>query len=425
MIAILGAGLAGLSSAYHLKKDYRVLERDNEVGGLCKSVNIKGYVFDYAPHILFTRDPYTRQLYWDLLRDNILTQNREAYIYIQKTFIKYPFEVNLRNLPQNIIDECIQGVIDKDDVQPKNFHEWIYATFGAGIANHYMVPYNQKIWKYDLKKMNTDWIKGRVPSPSVEEMKRGAQEAPSKDYGLNAEFWYPKRGGIGSLATQLSKNLNISLNSDVIEIDPSEKGVTLTYKRDGEEKTLVADRLLTSAPLPELVKMTKDVPEEVVKASDSLIYNSIVCVNVGVKRPDIIDKHWLYFPEEDLIFNRISFPMNFSRYTTPEGRSSILVEVTYREKKLNLEETKDRVLLDLVKADIIKESDQVEVCDASTFKYAYVIYDLDHNNNVKIIRDHYNSLNVVPIGRFGEWEYFNMDQAIISGMKVAQKINEE
>jgi UDP-galactopyranose mutase len=102
MITIIGAGLAGLSAAYHLKKDYTVLEKDHKVGGLCKSVNIDGYVFDYAPHILFTRNHYVRDLFHRVLKDNIQIQIRRAYIYLMSTYIKYPFEVNLYPLPEKL-----------------------------------------------------------------------------------------------------------------------------------------------------------------------------------------------------------------------------------------------------------------------------------------------------------------------------------
>lgn len=187
MITIVGAGLSGLSAAYHLKEDYTLLEKENNVGGLCRSTKINGYIFDYAPHILFTRDQYTRELFHKLLAGNLHVQNRRAYIYMQITYVRYPFEANLYPLPEKTKKECIEGVIDKPSLQPENFYDWIQTTMGPGIAEHYMVPYNEKIWKYPLEKMNTEWIEGRVPSPSIEEIKKGA-EKPHMEYGPNAEF---------------------------------------------------------------------------------------------------------------------------------------------------------------------------------------------------------------------------------------------
>ncbi len=424
MIPILGAGLAGLSAARNLRGDYIILEKDARVGGLCKSVDIDGFIFDYAPHILFTRDDYIRALFEDQLKGNLLKHTREAFIYLQGVFARYPFEVNLHNLPEDVIRECIAGVMNRKVVEATNFEEWIYSTFGDGIAKHYMIPYNRKIWKYDLSKMNIDWISGRVPSPSVEEMKEGAAGTLKRDYGPNAEFMYPKHGGIGALANQLSKGLNISTGSDVVELRPSGTDVKIRYEREGETREISAEKVLSSIPLPDLVDMLHDPPEEVVKAAGALVYNSLVCVNIGVRTQGIIDKHWLYFPEDDLIFNRISFPMNFSKHTTPGNASSLLVEVTHRENSVDLDCIRDQVLEDLVKTGILEEEDEIEVCDTSAFKYAYVIYDLDHAKNVGIIHDYLESVNVVAIGRFGEWEYFNMDKALLSGRNAASRISE-
>ena len=133
MITIIGAGLAGLSAAYHLKTEYTMLEQDTKVGGLCKSTTINGYTFDYAPHILFTRNSYTRNLFKNLLGENLLTHTRRAYIYMNDTYIKYPFEANLYPLPEKIKEECIQGVIDRPKIEPRNFKEWRGWTFPQGL----------------------------------------------------------------------------------------------------------------------------------------------------------------------------------------------------------------------------------------------------------------------------------------------------
>ncbi len=145
-------------------------------------------------------------------------------------------------------------------------------------------------------------------------------------------------------------------------------------------------------------------------------------MKIGVKRPNITDKHWLYFPEAKFVFNRASFPMNFSEHTTPRGRSSILVEVTQREAGIDPERIREQVIEDLTKTNIITEEDEIELCDTSSHKYAYVIYDLDHKKNVGIIHNYLESVNIIPIGRFGEWEYFNMDKAIMSGKKAASRV---
>ena len=424
MITIVGAGLSGLSAAYHLKEDYTLLEKENNVGGLCRSTKINGYIFDYAPHILFTRDQYTRELFHKLLAGNLHVQNRRAYIYMQNTYVRYPFEANLYPLPEKTKKECIEGVIDKPSLQPENFYDWIQTTMGPGIAEHYMVPYNEKIWKYPLEKMNTEWIEGRVPSPSIEEIKKGAEKPQPMEYGPNAEFWYPEKGGIQALPESLAENIPVKLGAEAIWFNPSSSGVETQYVKDGVEKIIESEKVLSSIPLPEIIKYMDGIPDAVQEAAQKLVYNSLICVMIGVKRPNVTDKHWIYYPEAEFIFNRISFPMNFSTNTTPEDRSSILVEVTYRNQLMDLEKTKKRVLRDLMKTGLMNKEDKIEVCEAKDFKYAYVIYDLKHGKIVKIIHDYLLEHNIIPIGRFGEWEYYNMDKAILSGKKSVERINQ-
>jgi len=426
LITIIGAGLSGLSAAYHLGGGCRILERNNEVGGLCRSVTSRGYVFDLAPHIFFTNNQYVNNLVGKILNGDLLSKRRRAFIYLEGTYVEYPFEVNLCGLPQHVIDECIEGARNRLNLEPHNFLEWINATMGTGVAKHYMIPYNKKIWKYPLDKINIDWVAGRVPSPSVEEMIRGAKVKIKKDYGPNAYFLYPRIGGIGAIPSALAKRIKeISLNSEVVEIKSKEKRLEVSYRRNEEPKIQESKTILSSMPLPELVKNITNAPEDVIKASKRLVYNSLACFNIGVDRPAISDKHWLYFPEEKFIFNRISFPMNLSSETTPKGKSSVLVEVTYRGKKPDTEKMKEEVREGLTSADILRESDNLEVFDNLDFSYAYVIYDLDHKRNVSVIHNYLLSQGIYPIGRFGEWEYLNIDKSILSGKAAAEKVKED
>lgn len=264
MNVIIGAGLSGLSAAYHMGSGYKVLEREGEVGGLCRSVTTRGYTFDLAPHIFFTGSQYVNGLVNELLNGDLIKQRRRAYIYTRGTYVEYPFEVNLHGLPREVIDECIEGARHRPDIQPRNFMEWIRATMGEGVARHYMVPYNEKVWKYPLEEMSLDWVAGRVPAPSVEEMVKGAQGRVEREYGPNAYFQYPRLGGTGAIPNAFAKRVkDLTLNSNVLEIRPGGKYLDVLYTRNGEPKRLEADRVLSSVPLPELVKMIKTAPEDV------------------------------------------------------------------------------------------------------------------------------------------------------------------
>ena len=426
-IVILGAGLSGLSAAYNLKGRCEVYEKNLQIGGLCRSISLDGFIFDYGPHILYTINPYAARLIKHLLKGNFMSHKREAWIFHKKysCYTSFPFQSHLYGLPKDVVKECILGLFEakmmsgKGDV-PQNYHEWMDRTFGKGITKHLMVPYAKKIWTVLPSVMNYDWIERRVPQPDLETILDGALGALDKRVGFNSDFWYPQKGGIYSLPEALAKRLKrIYLNREVIEIDTKKKEIIF---KTGQKASY--NKLISSLPLPEIVKLIKGVPRKILSSARDLKHNSILCVNLGVKRPHVSDKHWLYFYEKEFCFHRISFQMNFSPYTVPRGMSSISTEVAYsRYRKTSKGNIIDRVIADLIKAKILNKDDEIVVSDVRDIKYAYIIYDLDHRKNVGIIHSFLNKHSIYPCGRFGEWEYFNMDHSIMSGKRAADNIN--
>ena len=424
-VAILGAGLAGLSAAYHLKEDYEIFEKEEKVGGLCRSIHIDDFIFDYGPHILFPKDKYVAKLIKKLLDNNLHIQSREAWIYhkLSDVYTRFPFQSHLYGLPISIVKDCILGffnTLKKKDKEPQNYEEWIIWNFGEGIAKHLMIPYANKIWTISPKKMNFEWVWNRVPRLSMEELLEGALHDNPRLFGFNTEFWYPLHGGIEGLPFSfLTKIKNIKLKKEATKVYLSKKCVEFS---DG--KKAFYEKLISTLPLPEITKCIENVPEEVRRASQELKHNSVYCVNLGIDREKISPYHYVYFYEPDFLFHRISFPMNLSSYTTPKGRSSVTTEISYsKSKKISKENIIERVVEDLIKAKILFPDDRIVVSDAADIQCAYVIYDLDHRKNVKKIHDFLRKHHIYPCGRFGEWEYFNMDHSIASGKKIAEEIN--
>jgi UDP-galactopyranose mutase len=270
--------------------------------------------------------------------------------------------------------------------------------------------------------MNYEWIDRRVPEPDFDLILLGALTADAELFGANKDFWYPIKGGIEALPKSFLPHVNnINCNMKAVKIIPDERSIEF---EDGTD--VVYERLISTLPLPEVVKLIGDVPGEVQQASDSLEHNSILCVNIGIDRADVTKNHWMYFYEDDFVPHRISFPMNLSAETVPAGKSSVSCEVAYSKYRLiEKENIIERTFDDLVKAKLFKKSDTIEASNVVDLFYAYVIYDLNHRRNVKVIHDYLRSKNILPCGRFGEWEYFNMDQTILSGKSVADEINIE
>lgn len=424
-VAILGAGLAGLSAAYHLKEDYEIFEKEEKVGGLCRSIHIDDFIFDYGPHILFPKDKYIAKLIKKLLNNNLHIQSREAWIYhkLSDVYTRFPFQSHLYGLPISIVKDCILGffnTLKKKEKEPRNYQEWIIWNFGEGIAKHLMIPYANKIWTISPKKMNFEWVWNRVPRLSMEELLEGALHDNPRLFGFNTEFWYPLHGGIEGLPFSfLTKIENIKLKKEATKVYLSKKCVEFS---DG--KKVFYEKLISTLPLPEIIKYIENVPQEVRRASQELKHNSVYCVNLGIERERISPYHYVYFYEPDFLFHRISFPMNLSSYTTPKGHSSVTTEISYsKSKKISKENIIGRVVEDLIKAKILFPDDRIVISDGTDIRCAYVIYDLDHGKNVKKIHDFLRKHHIYPCGRFGEWEYFNMDHSIASGKKIAEEIN--
>jgi protoporphyrinogen oxidase len=428
---ILGAGLAGLSAAYTLQElgetDWQTYEREDRVGGHARSVEVDGYVFDFGPHILFAADPEIGALIRDLLGTNFTAQSREAFIYHHAygIYTRFPFQAHLYGLPTNLVLECLSSLITsieqraRSDFSPRNYEEWMRGFFGDGIAEHLMIPYARKVWTVEPCEMDFAWINRRVPTPNIERIIAGALSDDVDQVGATANFWYPKVGGIEALPRALGERVgNVHLGREVERIDIGSRSALF---RDGEH--VAFDRMIFTLPLSQLTSIVPDLPSRVREACEGLRYQGIYCLNLGVDRPDISDKHWVYFYEDGFPFHRLSFPANFTPSNVPLGKSSISMEIAFSDAlPLDRERIVDQAIEALTKAGILYPDDRVELVHAEEILPAYVIYDLAHASNVETIRSWLTAQGIVPAGRFGEWQYFNMDHAMNSGRDAARAL---
>jgi len=429
---ILGGGLAGLTAAYtfqrHGENHWRVYERESRVGGLARSQAVEGYLFDYGPHILFTIDAEMEALIRDLLGDNFHAQQREAWIYHQAhdLYTQFPFQAHLHGLPVPIVEDCLVGLVRaveaqaRGEFEPGNYEEWMRGFFGEGIAEHLMIPYAKKIWTVEPSTMDFSWIGRRVPTPQVERIVRGALTADVELVGATSKFWYPKQGGIEPLPKALGARVEsmVDLGRTAVKIELPEKRVVFA---DGE--VVPFERLVYTLPLNFIGRFIDRLPAAVERAVDGLASQGIYCVNLGVDREAVSDKHWVYFYEDVFPFHRLSFPANFSPDTAPPGKSSIATEVAFSEARpLAEDEAVEKTIEALQAANILRPDDRIDLVHTERIHPAYVIYDLDHANNVGIIRDWLKENGIWTAGRFGEWQYFNMDHSMRSGKSAAEEI---
>ena len=426
---IIGAGPTGLSTAYHNRGDHILVEKESRPGGLCRSIYDRGFIFDHAGHIIFTNDSYISDVVYPMLLGyNLHWQFREAWVYSKGVYTRYPFQASTYGLPPDVVKECILGAVDavrnhEKNGRPRNLAEFIKAQWGEGIAKHFMVPYNRKLWTVPLEEMDWQWMNGRVPQPNLEEIVVGALQPQPKPMGPNARFGYPLHGGYESLMIGWLRYLDkdrLWPNTAVIQVDPRERIAVLS---DG--RTVHYENLINTAPLPELIKMITEVPAEIEAAARQLRAVSIRCVNLGIARPKVSDKHWIYYPEEPPVFHRLFIQSNTSPHVTPPGCSSLTAEISYSPTKplpSQGEALIQRVIEDCQTVGILQPSDSIVVANEVDMPYAYVLPDLHKEAAVARIQSWLRPQGIISVGRFGEWMYLNTDHCFLAGKEAAERI---
>jgi protoporphyrinogen oxidase len=432
-IGILGGGLSGLSTAFCLEQRggkrlrAEVLEKDSECGGLLRSFSEEGFTFDYGgAHIIYSRDQEAIDFMLGILGKNHFRKRRNNKIHFKNSFVKYPFENGLSDLPKQDRYECLYHYLsDTCRSKPKNFKEWIYHTFGRGIAEKYLIPYNEKIWNYPTGRMSLHWVEGRVPRPPVEDVIKSALGIPTEGYTHQLYFHYPKRGGIQALTRGIEDRLSGVIRNFEVKRVVREDG---QWTVSDVKNTRKYDVLISTIPIFCLVSALRAVPPAVSAALKGLKHNSLITVMLGLKGDRLPPFTAVYFPDPEIKFNRIAFPRVFSGHNAPKGKSSLVAEITARKGDavcgMGDEEIAQEVIGDLHRMKLI---DRRSVCftHVRRSEYAYVIYDRDYLKNIRLIRGFAGKLNIHLCGRFSEFEYLNMDACVKRGMNLAETINEK
>ncbi|KKQ33574.1 MAG: Fumarate reductase/succinate dehydrogenase flavoprotein domain protein [candidate division TM6 bacterium GW2011_GWF2_37_49] len=430
-VVVLGAGLTGLSVAYHLEShnyhDYKIFEQGCRPGGLLKTETDNGFCFDYTGHYLHISDPYFRNFLEDVaeLNTNFDVINRQSSIFLLNTYLNYPFQKNLYGLPTEAVYECINGFINRKIKikKPQNFYDWVLKYFGAGMGKHFFYPYNSKLLSYNLKKVQHSWTGRFVPQTDLKSILCGALENNSeKSVGYNHSFYYPKQGGIEflikSIIARLKNNINIS--HKVVSVDVISK--TVTFENGHTEKYKY---LISTIPLKHFLKFTnKSSSKNYAKQAEKLHCTSVINFNMGFNKDFICKDHWTYFPESKFPFYRIGFWHNVSQSLAPNGMTSIYGETSF------IHGTKTQSQINRLAEKSIKSAlAHLQISDSNLLvtkilhiEHAYVIYDEWREKNLNKLLNDLIAKQIYSSGRYGEWNYSSMQEAVISGKALAANI---
>jgi protoporphyrinogen oxidase len=418
-IVILGGGLAGLAAS--LDTGAPVYEAEDDCGGASASDRCGGFTFDRGIHLLQTTNMKVVQMLEDLGVDFEIIE-RSAHIYAFGKYTAYPFQINSTNLPIDRRLYCVWTFLQRaKNPEPTNYAAWIYRTIGRGFGDTFLIPYSEKFWGVHPREMSFEWTGNRVPKSNLKQVLRGAIISRNTRVGTNATFRYPKGdAGYGAVPNALRRAVGDLLHTGhrATRIDTRRRQVEFNGRITRDYRVLIS-----TIPLPTLIGIATEVPDEVREAVACLRTNSLMVVGLGVARPKLGTKHWVHFPEKEISFCRISFPTNFSAAMAPPGMSSVAAEVAYSAgSPPDREELTERVIRDLIKVGVLRPDDKIVVRHTHDIPLGYCIYDDARRQALPAIRRWLSKADIVPSGRYGLWTYFWSDEALLSGRKAAQLV---
>ncbi|WP_029893495.1 protoporphyrinogen/coproporphyrinogen oxidase [Desulfohalovibrio reitneri] len=430
---ILGAGPTGLGAANRLRElgceSFLILEREDHVGGLSASfTDARGFTWDIGGHVAFSHYEYFDRLLDGLLGDDRLEHQRISRVRCAGTWVPYPFQNNVRHLPPKERWECLRGLLPgrRPEGQPTNFKEWFRHVFGDGIARLFMEPYNFKVWATPAELMGFGWIGERVSLVDLERVARNlALDEDDVAWGPNNTFRFPLHGGTGEIFRRLAARVEdrIILNSPAAEVDVEGKTVRTP---DGREFGYT--HLLSTIPLDLLAgEMIPQSPEAVRRAAGNLAHNSVHVVGAGVEGPGTDDTCWMYFPESDCPFYRVTNFHNYSpnNVARPGEQRALMTETSSSEHKPVDKAGLAGLTVDgLRNATLLAGSEEPCSVWEHDVEYGYPVPTLERDAALSVIQPWLEARGVFSRGRFGGWKYEvgNMDHSVMQGVEWAQRM---
>ena len=427
---ILGGGLAGLTAAYTLQQagddGWLVLEKALRPGGHARTNHIDGYVFDYGPHILFTNDPEMEALIRDLLGENLRAQERQAFIYhrAHDLYTRFPFQAHLFGLPPWLVKECLVGLVEavelraRGEFNPRNYEEWMRGFFGDGIADRLMIPYARKLWTVEPSTMDFGWIGRRVPTPEVDRILNGALTDDVQQVGATANFWYPWRGGIEGLASALAERVEaIELGCEVRAIDLDRRAVEI----EGGE-ALAFDDLIFTLPLASLPRFIENLPSKIASACARLRFQGILNINIGVDRPTFrrttgsTSTKTIFLPSS-LVPGELQPSQRSAREELDRDRGRLCPRQAARHRARDRGHDRGSTVGEDPRRRRPHRA-RARRGDRAGVRHLRP----RSRRRVETVVSWLRAQGISCAGRFGEWQYFNMDHAMKSGRLAAEAI---
>jgi len=414
---IIGAGISGLTFANYCKDDYIIVEKENEVGGYCRTIKKGDYIWDYAGHFFhFNTEEFKNKFLKQMPKEEIIYNDKCTKIYYKNNFIDFPFQTNIHQLEKEEFIDCLYDLFNKEEKENyDNFLDMLYGKFGVSIVEKFLKPYNEKLYAVNLEELDVDAMGRFFPYANKEEIIKNMKEQEVNSY--NSSFLYPKNGA-GSFIKILYDNLNhnkILLNTSVISIDVHNKKAKLSNNEEIEYEYLI-----NTIPLNKFLNIHKGYDSLIEKMS----YNKVLVFNLGFdkKSPLCTKEHWLYIPTKDCNFYRCGFYDNI----LGTNKLSMYIEIGYNK---NEEITKEEInkqlkltLKNLLDMGIITNKMNLKEYVSLIMDPAYVHINTDTEKKIQKAKEELKKENIYTIGRYGAWIYNSMEDSMLKAKELAEKI---
>lgn len=413
MDIVIGAGVSGISYALFSENHSQIIEKENEIGGYCRTIKRNGFTWDYSGHFFHFRDSQIKELVTKYISHEQLRQvTKSTKIYYSGSLIDFPFQKNIHQLPKDEFIECLYDLFSaSNDSVDKSFKELLYGEFGTGISEKFLVPYNEKLYACDLDSLDSNAMGRFFPHANKEEIILNFKQKHNDSY--NGSFIYPQGGAIEYIRslTHDVRDSNICTDTSVVSIDITEHTATLS---DG--RCLKYDNLISTIPFPHLLSLCGI-------QFDKNIFscNKVLVFNLGFNKQGLnTTDHWLYFPDKQISFYRVGFYSNILH----EDRLSLYVELGFdKDAAVNHNEWLGKVLRDLKECNIIDDGMYLVDYESILMNPAYVHITKASEEAVSSLKNTLKKYDIYSIGRYGSWTYCSIEDNILEAKTLAKKLS--
>jgi protoporphyrinogen oxidase len=425
---LLGGGISSVSYAHFTEDDdYLILEKEDKLGGLCRSFKVGDSTFDFSGHFMHYKDKamqaYVEKLVNKHTPGELREYDRVASIGMIKDGkldrdIDYPFQANIHQLDKADFIKCLVDLYESNDKylfqEAKNFDELVRMNFGDGITDLFFKPYNEKMYCAKLEDMSADAMKRFIPEANFGDVMTNIKASTQENFGYNSKFLYLPETGIQGLVDSFVAEkdiVNYLLNTEVVDINIQDKVVT--YMKDGQKTAIQYERLINTLPLNKFIPLTGDTVPDEFKSMDVHIFNLTYdsdCSNIN-------DRCWTYFPHDDVPFYRVGF----YNYMSGKKETSLYVEVSspHGETTDHTVESIDKHLKD---AGIIFGNGKLVDTQELKISPAYVIISPYSESISHSLLEVYRDKDIHSLGRYGLWTYQSIEDNILDAKELATNL---